>query len=382
MTTLAEFEDFTTPDLRKRIVESVFGGWDSLSKEARDSIKDAVGPIDGFRPGRPAPKGLLKSEAQKLARKFADFFSQVIMPAWMEANPELVKLTADHMQATPPMPDFDREALDGYCNEQAEALAEKNGRYDREDILVMLHFCAMEAPLSRNEADERKHKYHGPTGLGMMQFLMWMERLLPESEEWEEMAPAMVKDLNEMISEKERERSELVEASTMLTDVRDAHSETMSFFQADTSEWSGPRPGWVESRDDLSQQARSLKQALEEYEQARDPGANLAEERRLREQREGLEKAVESRVKRINEMLREARVPDESLSSLTLQDFIEKMDAMIEEVIREEPGEERKDSSDKEVAEVDAEEPKRNGRAGSATGKGKPGVGGRKPGTG
>ena len=55
MSTLAEFEDFTTPEIRKRVVDAVFRIWGSLSKEARKSIGAGVGTPNGFRKGKTLP---------------------------------------------------------------------------------------------------------------------------------------------------------------------------------------------------------------------------------------------------------------------------------------------------------------------------------------
>ena len=336
MTTLAEFEDFTTPDIRKRIVESVFESWNRLSKDAHKSLRMAVGTPNGFRRGKDLPIAMLKSESHSLAKQFPDFFSEVIMPAWVEASPELLKLTADHMKDRPPPAD-DAKTLDEYCNGQAEALSVKNGKYERDDFLVMVRYCAADAdPSLYAEGDEADGgaSYAGVTGIGILQFLMWLESLPADSSEWDDLVPRFAQDITSLILRKEDERSNLAAMTSMLTDIKAAHAEALEFFQADTSDWSDSKAAWVESRETLWQQAKSLKQAFEEYAEATRSGGNLAEERRLREQREQLEKAIESRVKRINELLQEAESPAESVRSMSLQDFIAGLEEIANEVIR------------------------------------------------
>ena len=77
-----------------------------------------------------------------------------------------------------------------------------------------------------------------------------------------------------------------------------------------------------------------MTQALEEYAIVRPTADNIAEERRRRDQREGLEKAIESRIKRINELLADVELPEQSLSHIPLRDFLDAM----EEILREEEG--------------------------------------------
>ena len=184
MTTLDEFEDFTSLEMRRRIVDSVFESIDLLSKEARDSIKDAVGPIDGFRPGKDVPKGMLRAECHKLSKKL-NFFSMVIMPVWAEANPDLLKLVSNHMNGCPP-PNADKKALDDYSSEQVETLARQHDQYDREDPLIMVRYCAADTDSSLfgdGDREERGSSYAGVTGIGILQFLMWLESLPPDSTE-------------------------------------------------------------------------------------------------------------------------------------------------------------------------------------------------------
>ena len=335
MTTLGEFEDFTSLEMRKRIVDSVFESIDLLSKEARDSIKDAVGPIDGFRPGKDVPKGMLRAECHKLSKKL-DFFSMVIMPVWAEANPDLQKLVANHMKGCPPPPDADKKALDEYSAEQAETLARLHDQYDREDLLIMVRYCTADTDSSLfDDADqgESDSPYMGVTGIGTTQFLMWLESLPADAAEWYDLVPRFASALTEMMSRKGEERSAIVAFASILTDIKAAHAETLTFFQADTSDWAASKIAWVEAKDALRQQADSLKQTLEEYSVASRPGSNLAEERKRREQRENLERAIESRINRVNELLQDAKHPDDSLRSMTLRDFILGLEEIANDVI-------------------------------------------------
>ena len=350
MTTLVEFEDFTTPEMRKRVVDSVFESWGHLSKEACDSIKEAVGPIDGFRPNADVPAGRLKVECNKLSKKFTDFFSEVIMPVWAEANPDLMKLTSGHMQRRPPPSSADKKALGEYCAEQAVALAGQHDQYDRENFLVMVRYCAADTDallFGDGDREERGSSYAGVTGIGILQFLMWLESLPPDSAEWDGVVPLFAQDLTKLILTKEDECSNLAAFASMLIDVKAAHADTLSFFQADTSEWADSKVAWVESRDTLQKQADSLNNALKEYSEASRPGSNLAEERKLREQRESLEKAIESRIKRINELLKDANPPEQAHRRTTLQEFLDDLNALVEDDADvPEAGPERKAGSD------------------------------------
>ena len=334
MTTLVEFEDFTTPEMRKRVVDSVFESWGHLSKEACDSIKEAVGPIDGFRPNADVPAGKLKVECNKLSKKFTDFFSEVIMPVWAEANPDLMKLTSGHMLRRPPPSGADKKALGEYCAEQADALAGQHDQYDRENFLVMVRYCAADTDsllFGDGDREERGSSYAGVTGIGILQFLMWLESLPPDSAEWDGVVPLFAQDLTKLILTKEDECSNLAAFASMLIDVKAAHADTLSFFQADTSEWADSKVAWVESRDTLQKQADSLNNALKEYSEASRPGSNLAEERKLREQRESLEKAIESRIKRINELLQDANPPEQAHRRTTLLEFLDDLNALVED---------------------------------------------------
>ena len=316
-------------------MDSVFESIDLLSKEARDSIKDAVGPIDGFRPGKDVPNGMLRAECHKLSKKL-NFFSMVIMPVWAEANPDLLKLVSNHMNGCPP-PNADKKALDDYSSEQVETLARQHDQYDREDLLIMVRYCAADTDSSifgESAPAEMGSPYAGVTGIGILQFLMWLESLPPDSTEWDGVVPLFAQDLTKLILTKEDERSNLAAFASMLIDVKAAHADTLSFFQADTSEWADSKVAWVKSRDTLQQQADSLDNALKEYSEASRPGSNLTEERKLREQRECLEKAIESRINRINELLWDAERPDAFLHSMSLRDFIAGLDGIANDAIR------------------------------------------------
>ena len=313
-------------------MDSVFKSIDLLSKEARDSIKDAVGPIDGFRPGKDVPKGMLRAECHKLSKKL-NFFSMVIMPVWAEANPDLLKLVSNHMNGCPP-PNADKKALDDYSSEQVETLARQHDQYDREDLLIMVRYCTADTDSSLfGDADqgESDSPYIGVTGIGTTQFLMWLESLPVDAAEWDNLVPRFASALTEMMSRKGEERSAIVAFASILTDIKAAHAETLTFFQADTSNWSPTKIAWVDSQDALQQQAASLGQALEEYSQADRRGNNLTEERNLREQRDQLEKAIESRIKRINELLQDANPPEQDHRRTTLQEFLDDLNALVED---------------------------------------------------
>ena len=70
---------------------------------------------------------------------------------------------------------------------------------------------------------------------------------------------------------------------------------------------------------------------MEEYSQADRRGNNLTEERNLREQRDQLEKAIESRIKRINELLQAANPPEQDHRRTTLQEFLDDLNALVED---------------------------------------------------
>ena len=366
MTSLTKFEELTTLETRKRIVESVFGSWSGLSKDARKSLRKAVGTPNGFRRGKDLPLAMLKAEAHSLAKQFPDFFSVAIMPVWTEANTELMEMTISHIQGRPPPNGSDKKVMERYCVEQAEALAGENGQYDKEDIAAMVRYCAVDtdgAPFGEAGTDKEISPYASVTGIGALQFLMWLEALPADSPAWDDAAPRLARDLSDLMARKEDESSNRAKLAAILTDLQAAHIDTLDFFQADTSSWADSKVAWVESRDTLQQQADSLKQALEEYAEASRPGNNLSEERRLREQREGLEKAVESWVKRINELLEEANPPAESMRSMTLQDFIAGLDALAEDMMRGEgdadeqdcPGDEAETNRDQERNNLEEE---------------------------
>ena len=334
MTTLVEFEDFTTPEMRKRVVDSVFESWGHLSKEACDSIKEAVGPIDGFRPNADVPAGRLKVECNKLSKKFTGFFSEVIMPVWAEANPDLMKLTSGHMQRRPPPSGADKKALDQYCAEQADALAGQHDQYDRENFLVMVRYCAADTDallFGESAPAEMGSPYASVPGIGIAQFLLWLSYISADAAEWDVLVPRFASDLTDLISRKAEERSAIAKLSTGLTDLKTLHANALGFFQADTSNWSPAKIAWVDSQDALEQQAASLGQALEEYSQADRRGNNLTEERNLREQRDQLEKAIESRIKRINELLQDANPPEQAHRRTTLQEFLDDLNALVED---------------------------------------------------
>ena len=356
MTTLTEFEDFTTPDIRKRVVDAVFGSWSSLSKEAQDSMKDAIGPIDGFRPGKSAPKGVLKTEAHKLARKFPDFFSEVIMPVWVETNPELRDMTASHVRRQPP-PDAVGKKLDGYCAEVSEVLARQNGGYDKEDVMVMVRYCVTEsdgALYEESDSDGEDSPRSSVTGSGMGQFLFWLSTLPPDAEEWDGLVPDFANDLLELIGEKKEERSAIAAFTSVLTDIKETHAEALEFFQADTSGWADSRVTWVKSRDGLRQQVDSLSQVLQQYAEARRSGSNLNEERRLREQRETLERAIESRINAVNDMIAEAEEPDWIEHRVSLRDFIETFDTIMAQEVAGESGANAEDDDGSNLESVES----------------------------
>ena len=91
MNTFTDFEEFATAEIRIKIVNAVFGSMGRLSKDARNTIQDVVGPINGFRSGQSIPKDVLKANYNKRAKRTPDIFFTTIMPAWVEANPDLAR---------------------------------------------------------------------------------------------------------------------------------------------------------------------------------------------------------------------------------------------------------------------------------------------------
>ena len=251
--------------------------------------------------------------------------------------------------------------MDGYYAEVSKTLSKQNGDYDGEDILVMVRYCATEtegALYEESDSDEDDSPRSSVTGAGMGQFLFWLSTLPPDAEEWDGLVPEFSKDLLELIDNKKVERSDIAGFTSILTDIKGTHADALKFFQADTAGWADSRVAWVKSRDGLRQQADSLRQVLQQYAEARRSGSNLAEERRLREQRETLERAIESRINTINEMIAEAEEPDWIEGRVSLRAFIETFDAIMTEEAAEETGSnaESDDGTILESAEALAEE--------------------------
>ena len=333
MTTFTGFEEFATAEIRIKIVNAVFGSMGRLSKDARNAIQGAVGPINGFRSGKSIPKDVLKANYNKRTRKTQDIFFTTIMPAWVEANPELEKRVTHHIKETPPPSDANEKTINEYCAEQVEALAAQIDQYSMEDFLVMVRYCVAVHADQFLHAEPDLSENESPYGSGMDQFLKWFSSLPADADEWDDLVPRFASALTEMMSRKGEERSAIVAFASILTDIKAAHAETLTFFQADTSDWAASKIAWVEAKDALRQQADSLKQTLEEYSVASRPGSNLAEERKRREQRENLERAIESRINRVNELLQDAKHPDDSLRSMTLRDFILGLEEIANDVI-------------------------------------------------
>ena len=315
-------------------MDSVFKSIDLLSKEARDSIKDAVGPIDGFRPGKDVPKGMLRAECHKLSKKL-NFFSMVIMPVWAEANPDLLKLVSNHMNGCPP-PNADKKALDDYSSEQVETLARQHDQYDREDLLIMVRYCAADTDSSlfgesdpgRNDSPYRSPgDRDNPIPLVARILYPCRRRRVGRTR-----APIRFRphgpDLPQGRGAFRRRKASRIGPHRLQGR---STPNALGFFQADTSDWAPAKIAWVDSQDALQQQAASLGQALEEYSQADRRGNNLTEERNLREQRDQLEKAIESRIKRINELLQDANPPEQDHRRTTLQEFLDDLNALVED---------------------------------------------------
>ena len=235
---------------------------------------------------------------------------------------------------SPPPNDATKKAMDEYCAEQVETLARQHDQYDREDLLIMVRYCAADTDSSlfgESAPAEMASPYASVPGIGITQFLLWLSYIPADAAEWDVLVPRFASDLTDLISRKAEERSAVAKLSTGLTDLKTLHTNALSFFQADTSNWSPAKIAWVGSQDALQQQAASLGQALEEYSQADRRGNNLTEERNLREQRDQLEKAIESRIQRINELLQDANPPEQYHRRTTLQEFLDDLNALVED---------------------------------------------------
>ena len=326
MSSLAAFEDFTTPEMRKNIVDWVFKNTDRLSKETYRYIRDAVGHIDGFRPGSYVPPGRLKIECDNRSKKFPNFFSQVVMPAWVEAHPDLSDLVADYVKKNPVPSDSNQEVMDEYYTEQANALSQQAEGYEKDDIMVMARYHAAEtdsSTLGTSDASMANSPYASATGKGMAQFLEWVSSLSADADDWDTLVPQFTSDLQDIVSQKKAESSNVTELMSVLSYLKSTHTEYLTFFQADTSDWTVSNVAGVQEREALRKQVDSLTQAFEDYSEAYARGNTLAEERERREKRDALEKVIESHIENINEQLQGATSSQESLNRTTLPEFLQ-----------------------------------------------------------
>ena len=326
MTTLTAFEDDITSETKGNIVNSVFGSWGSLSKDNQSAIRQAVGHIKGFRPGRNIPRDVLKANYNKRAKQQPSIFSVFMMPAWIELNPDLYELSIDYMKGTPPPSEGDDKALSKYCAEQAEALVAQIDENMKAEFLVMARYCAInhadhffssEPDSSTMESDDTSS-----IALGMGQFLGWINALPADADEWDTTVPGFKKSLEDIVSQKKKESTNLTELFSALSNLKSDHSGNLDFLQADTSKWSPSNVSGVNEKNALSQLVNSMEEILREYSEMIETASTIVEERKRREKRIILEKAIESRITKINELLDKAEAPTESESVISLRDFI------------------------------------------------------------
>ena len=282
-------------DLSDSLIESAkrkfFGGRLSLSGGWQDPLR--------------APKPLLMKHLSSIY-KGPDDCDKLMLDLWSHSQKSLRRRISQHFDAI----DVDISEMEppAFVETQVETIALDYPSLDKDDVMLMAKIIYSEHK-ERSYLTRDYRELDGPAALLIRHAHAFQGALLqhPASQdEWDNLIPAIVEDLNTLVAEKTNNRKSIAALVEHFESFRRECTEKLSFFGELESEWdieALEAYGNINTFEDL---ITGLREKLEEYEELKILASNLEEEKTRREKRSELEENILFILTKVNETLQES----------------------------------------------------------------------------
>lgn len=319
--TTSRYEDLLPSEQQDKAIERVI---EALKTDGQLSAKtlnnfrrvlQAGRPIPGFNkdPIKAPPPALKQNLSERLERNRE--FAHLLTEVWAETNPHLRDTVSEHLESLDPEVYKGDDIDDDFWDAQIDLLAEQNGDYEQDDILLMTkvryaHAKMRAAELNDAQVADESSKISTDTASGAFSDVLDRLRTLPaESQAWQDEIPQFVEALNDIISGKEEERNRLGKLLDELDELQEAFAPELGFFGRTAEDWTIANLAVSADIDEAARMLSELRTALQAYHAITERADTLAEERERRERRQEIEDAIEGMLTDID-----ALAPNETVS--------------------------------------------------------------------
>ncbi len=306
---------FMNPEYHEAVVKRALDSRDKVSKEARGLLNSAINstvkvPQFPKEPAR-APTPYLMEQILK-AVTILDKLTGAVLKVWAESHDALGTVVVKHLEdlAMPAeYPDFSGNRFRGtwfsdVWEREIDKILERHGEFDKDDVALMLCYVSGKIPGSRETKDNI-----------LSQGIEYLRSLPPNAPEWEQEIPDFVKSLNAIHKKKEKQRSQAAEFDATITDIGDAFSAELAFFQRDITSWSVAQLSPDADILEALQLTKDLQSLLTEYQSVYGMAPVFSEEQIRRQKRAELESRILPMMDRIDRLMGENQGPDDDSPS-------------------------------------------------------------------
>ena len=149
----------------------------------------------------------------------------------------------------------------------------------------------------------------------LSQGIEYLRSLPPNAPEWEQEIPEFIETLNAIHKKKEKQRSQAATLNTAITDIGDAFSAELAFFQRDITSWSVAQLSPDVDILEALQLTKDLQSLLTEYQSVYGMAPVFSEEQIRRQKRAELESRILPMMDRIDRIMGENQGPDDDSPS-------------------------------------------------------------------
>ena len=322
----SRYEDLLLPEQRDATIERVIAALKSegqLSAKTLNNFRrilQAGRPIPGFNKDPiKAPLPALKQHLTERLERNPEF-AHLLAEVWTETEPQLKEAVKEHLDGLAPEAYEGDDIDDDFWDAQIDLLAEQNGGYEKDDILLMAKVCyarakmqaAVEAELNDAGVEDEPSEVVMDTASGVFADVLDRLRMLPaEAQTWQSEVPQFVEALNDLISAKEEERGRLDRLLESIEELHDAFALELGFFGRASEDWNIADLAISADIDEAARILAELTTALQTYQAITERADTLAEERERRERRHELEDDVERMLTDIDALAQNAAASDE-----------------------------------------------------------------------
>ena len=302
---------FMKREFHEAVVKRAIDSRNKVSKETQRSFKSVINStvkVQQFpNESSKAPRPYLVEPVLKNVTR-SDKLAGAVLKVWAESHDVLGDVVVKHLGdlAMPvEYPDFSEHRFRGSWFSDAwtrerDKILERHGEFDKDDVALMLCYVSGKIPGSVEKKDDV-----------LSQGLEYLRSLPPNAAEWEEVVPEFVKSMNAILKKKEGQRSQAVELDAIITDMRDAFSAELAFFERDADLWSVAQLSSDADISEALQLTTDLQSLLTEYQFVYEIAPVFSEEQIRRQKREKLEPRLLRIMDRIDRLMGGNHRPDD-----------------------------------------------------------------------